>query len=227
MRGFMECDVRQVEKALKNYDLALEVLEWGSQLWKDVSYEDKGHMFKPEFIRGVKLLRLEALTQVRSPQLDQVVRPFIRFCQSYVMDPGPHNVQVLDELTAGADAVLEEVGGASANAKESPAQTVNEWANHLSFFAYHAGRAEAYAIPSFASTAPRAHPPPAACARSATTGGESSCAPRAAGGSPPRCGRCGSPRAGSTRAPRSASRWTTRSTPVSRPAPRTSPRQKG
>ena len=101
MRGFMECDVRQVEKALKNYDLALEVLEWGSQLWKDVSYEDKGHMFKPEFIRGVKLLRLEALTQVRSPQLDQVVWLLMHFCQSYVMDPGDRKSTRLNSSHSG------------------------------------------------------------------------------------------------------------------------------
>ena len=55
-----------IETALEFYNSAMEVLEWGSERWKDVAFEEKGAIFQPTFIRGVKCLRLDVLLKVNS-----------------------------------------------------------------------------------------------------------------------------------------------------------------
>ncbi|RXW19116.1 hypothetical protein EST38_g6722 [Candolleomyces aberdarensis] len=40
---------------------ALDVLEWGRNQWPDVSKDDRGTIFEKNFIRGVKLMLLEAM----------------------------------------------------------------------------------------------------------------------------------------------------------------------
>jgi len=47
------------------YRNALEILEWGSDLWKDVPNKDRGMIFEATFIRGVKRLYLKSLMEVR------------------------------------------------------------------------------------------------------------------------------------------------------------------
>lgn len=67
MRAFIEDGVRgNIETALEFYNSAIEVLEWGSERWKDVPFEEKGAIFQPTFIRGVKCLRLDVLLKVNS-----------------------------------------------------------------------------------------------------------------------------------------------------------------
>ena len=67
MRAFIEDGVRgNTEAALEFYNSAMEVLEWGSERWKDVPFEEKGAIFQPTFIRGVKCLRLDVLLKVNS-----------------------------------------------------------------------------------------------------------------------------------------------------------------
>ncbi|KAI1798214.1 hypothetical protein LXA43DRAFT_1107045 [Ganoderma leucocontextum] len=62
MRAFLEERLKgNVETALDFFTSALDLLQWGKELWKDVSFEDKGEVFQPAFIHGVKCLRLEAL----------------------------------------------------------------------------------------------------------------------------------------------------------------------
>ena len=47
------------------YRNALEILEWGSNLWKDVPSQDRGMIFEATFIRAVKRLYLKSLMEVR------------------------------------------------------------------------------------------------------------------------------------------------------------------
>ena len=47
------------------YRNALEILEWGSDLWKDVPNRDRGMIFDGTFIRAVKRLYLKSLMGVR------------------------------------------------------------------------------------------------------------------------------------------------------------------
>lgn len=66
MRGFMEDKLKNnIETALEFYTSALDVLQWGKELWKDVSFDDKGAVFRETFMRGIKCRRLEALIGVR------------------------------------------------------------------------------------------------------------------------------------------------------------------
>jgi hypothetical protein len=67
MRGFIEYVFdTNVETAVDLYTSALEVLRWGAELWRDVPFGEKGNIFQPTFMRGVKCLRLDALLKVNS-----------------------------------------------------------------------------------------------------------------------------------------------------------------
>lgn len=67
MRGSMEKLKNNIETALEFYTSALDVLQWGKDLWKDVPYDDKGVVFRDTFMRGVRCLRLNALIGVIVP----------------------------------------------------------------------------------------------------------------------------------------------------------------
>lgn len=68
IRGFMEYRLNEnFESALEFYTSALDLLQWGRELWKDVSFEDKGAVFQPTFIRAVKGMRLDMLLAVTFP----------------------------------------------------------------------------------------------------------------------------------------------------------------
>lgn len=65
MRAFIEERLKDnFETALDFFTSALDLLQWGREQWKDVSFEEKGEVFRPAFIRGVKSLHLEALLSV-------------------------------------------------------------------------------------------------------------------------------------------------------------------
>jgi len=65
MRAFFEDTLKNnVETALEFYTSAIEVLKWGAERWKDVPSEDKGAIFQPTFMRGIKCLRLDTLVRV-------------------------------------------------------------------------------------------------------------------------------------------------------------------
>ncbi|KAM5537085.1 hypothetical protein V8D89_009231 [Ganoderma adspersum] len=62
MRAFIEERLKDnIETALDFFTSALDLLQWGRDQWKDVSFEEKGEVFRPAFIRGVRSLHLEAL----------------------------------------------------------------------------------------------------------------------------------------------------------------------
>lgn len=65
MQGFFKDHIsNDFVTALDFYNTAIEVLQWGTALWKDVSTECKGAIFQASFLRGVKCLRLDTLAKV-------------------------------------------------------------------------------------------------------------------------------------------------------------------
>lgn len=66
MRGFLENGLSDnLDASLEFYNSAVEVLEWGRQVWRNEPKENRGVVFERTFLRGVKSLRLEALAKVR------------------------------------------------------------------------------------------------------------------------------------------------------------------
>lgn len=53
-----------LEHALDYYTCALEVLEWGLELWKDEDIQVPGLAFQPAFVRAVKCRHLWVLVKV-------------------------------------------------------------------------------------------------------------------------------------------------------------------
>ncbi|KZV60729.1 hypothetical protein PENSPDRAFT_593743 [Peniophora sp. CONT] len=51
-------------KAVERYDKVLAILDWGREEWHGVSDENRGVVFQDTFIRGIRLLRLQAYRQV-------------------------------------------------------------------------------------------------------------------------------------------------------------------
>lgn len=65
MQGFLKDHIsNDFVTALDFYNTAIEVLQWGTALWRDVSTEWKGAIFQASFLRGVKCLRLDTLAKV-------------------------------------------------------------------------------------------------------------------------------------------------------------------
>lgn len=65
MRGFVEGGLSGSHSiSVKFLGKALEVLDWGSRVWKGVPDEDRGAIFKPTFIRGVRSLHISAFMEV-------------------------------------------------------------------------------------------------------------------------------------------------------------------
>jgi len=64
MVGFLAAGTHQPLVALEYFTRAVEVLDWGSREWKDVSKDDRGAIFEWTFIRGVKRHWLTTMHQV-------------------------------------------------------------------------------------------------------------------------------------------------------------------
>jgi hypothetical protein len=65
MRGFLEGGLRRAKSVEVEFlGYALEVLDWGSRVWKDVPKDDCGAIFQRTFIRGVRSLHIRALMEV-------------------------------------------------------------------------------------------------------------------------------------------------------------------
>ncbi|TFK93035.1 hypothetical protein K466DRAFT_479395 [Polyporus arcularius HHB13444] len=121
MRAFLEDNLKNnVVTALDFYTSALEVLQWGQELYKDVPFSEKGQIFQPTFIRGVKSLRLDA------------------FMKAYTKERSANPKYSLDELLAGAQELLDELVGAP-----TQPQTVDDYAFILAFHRYPTGQAHA------------------------------------------------------------------------------------
>lgn len=65
MRGFLDSGLRGNNTAYVEFvTRAVDVLKWGLEAWKEVSKEDRGAIFSDTFLRGVRVLRLDALMKV-------------------------------------------------------------------------------------------------------------------------------------------------------------------
>lgn len=65
MRGFMETGLRnRPDVGVEFIGKAIEVIEWGRQVWRSVKKEDRGVIFERTFLRGVQSLHLEVFMKV-------------------------------------------------------------------------------------------------------------------------------------------------------------------
>ena len=64
MSGFMANATGRNLAAFEFFSRAVEVLEWGRQIWNDVSVEHRGVVFELSFIRGVRRLQLSCMHEV-------------------------------------------------------------------------------------------------------------------------------------------------------------------
>lgn len=64
MAAVMSSTSRNYFIAIQMYTRILEILEWGREFWKDVALEDRGCIFEPVFIRGVRRLQMNAIREV-------------------------------------------------------------------------------------------------------------------------------------------------------------------
>jgi hypothetical protein len=126
MRAFFE-DVLKAnpETALEFYTSAIEVLTWGAERWKDVPFDEKGGVFQPTFVRGIKCLRLDAhMVNFVFPVYNVGTHINYEACERNL------NKFPLEELIARADEMLSEL----ADAPTEP--HVPDPAFFLSFFRY-------------------------------------------------------------------------------------------
>jgi len=88
MRGFIELQLRdKADSAVDFFTKALEVLEQGGKIWKDVPTKDRGVVFESTFARGVQSLRFNALLQLHESD----VGPESKYRLSDVLEEA-HNV---------------------------------------------------------------------------------------------------------------------------------------
>lgn len=137
MRAFFEYAFHgNAETTVDLYTSVLEVLKWGAELWKDVPSEDKGAVFQPTFIRGVKCLRLDAFMKVNPACPVDNARAHMDHDAHQVCRENPTKFSH-KELVAGADELLSEL----ADAPTEP--QIPDPAFFLAFFRYPIGQAHA------------------------------------------------------------------------------------
>lgn len=65
MKGFVEQSIaNNPASSLEYYSRAVNVLEWGRRVWRDVPAAQRGTIFADTFLAGVKNLRIESLMLV-------------------------------------------------------------------------------------------------------------------------------------------------------------------
>ncbi|KAI0757372.1 hypothetical protein C8Q80DRAFT_1282310 [Daedaleopsis nitida] len=123
MRAHFDIFLRNsIDVSLEFFTSALELLQWGSQYWKDVSFQDKGAIFQPTFIRAIKALRLDA------------------YMKAYTTNPASANSKYpLKDLLAGADELIAEIDVVKGR-EEIYGEGVPFW---LAFYRYQLGKAHA------------------------------------------------------------------------------------
>ncbi|EIW64992.1 uncharacterized protein TRAVEDRAFT_68650 [Trametes versicolor FP-101664 SS1] len=115
MQGFFKDHIsNDFVTALDFYNTAIEVLQWGTALWRDVSTEWKGAIFQASFLRGVKCLRLDTLAKAHS-----------RHCDPTAKFP-------LAEIIAGAEDLIAEL---SEHRTDEPTGK-EDYGHHMSFIRY-------------------------------------------------------------------------------------------
>ncbi|KAK7045992.1 hypothetical protein VNI00_006987 [Paramarasmius palmivorus] len=93
LRGLLEGGLRSNHIAEVEYlNRAIEVIEWGRKVWKDVDASLRGAIFRDTFLRGVKKLHMDALMQACHQEQDPEVRS-----------------RLFDEMVQEADAIIKDV----------------------------------------------------------------------------------------------------------------------
>jgi hypothetical protein len=83
MRTVIDCNLRGAPHvAIELAKQTLDLLYWGRQVWKNGSKDDRGAIFTDTFVRGVRVIYLEALMQVRATHL---LDPFERELYTFEM----------------------------------------------------------------------------------------------------------------------------------------------
>ncbi|KIJ67014.1 hypothetical protein HYDPIDRAFT_26424 [Hydnomerulius pinastri MD-312] len=103
------------------YKRVLELLDWGRQVWKNVSKDNRGAIFESTFVRGVRVLYLDTLME------------------AYLKDPGLNSKFPLETLFEEAKDLLDE----TLNNREPPSASPIDPGFFSSFIVYPAGDARA------------------------------------------------------------------------------------
>ncbi len=70
MRAFITSGLLDDSLATENlYRDTLDFLEEGRKVWENVSRKERGTVFDDSFIRGIRVLHLEAFTKVRTRRI--------------------------------------------------------------------------------------------------------------------------------------------------------------
>ncbi|KAF7798630.1 hypothetical protein EIP86_009852 [Pleurotus ostreatoroseus] len=94
MRGFMETGLRgRADVGVEFIGKAIEIIEWGRQVWRNVRKEDRGVIFEETFLRGVQSLHLET------------------YMKAYEEHPGLDAKYSLEELLQHAQDILKGLDG--------------------------------------------------------------------------------------------------------------------
>ncbi|KAF8958005.1 hypothetical protein BDZ97DRAFT_1906614 [Flammula alnicola] len=72
MCGFLAASTGRRLVAMEYYSRAIDVLDWGRQVWQNVSVEDRGVIFEKTFVRGAKRLRLSAMYECLASKMNDL-----------------------------------------------------------------------------------------------------------------------------------------------------------
>jgi hypothetical protein len=65
MKAFICASTKQYVTAVELYHRAVEILQWGRQIWKNVPSNTRGPIFDPTYVRSIKRFYMNALVEVR------------------------------------------------------------------------------------------------------------------------------------------------------------------
>ncbi|KAG2108957.1 uncharacterized protein F5147DRAFT_693493 [Suillus discolor] len=98
MRGMLDGHLRnKPDTGVQFLKRAVDLLEWGRNVWKNVHKDDRGAIFQDTFLRGVRSLHLKM------------------FMNAYIADPGLNSKFPLEHLKEEAEDLLKEIEIASKN----------------------------------------------------------------------------------------------------------------
>lgn len=104
MRSMLESHMRnQPEVGIQFLKRAVDLLEWGQNIWKNVTRTDRGMIFQDTFLRSVRSMHLKM------------------FMDAYVTDPGPNSKFPLEHLKEEAEDLLKEIEIAAKNPSKEEA----------------------------------------------------------------------------------------------------------
>ncbi|KAJ7687386.1 hypothetical protein B0H17DRAFT_687044 [Mycena rosella] len=97
IRGFLDSQMGARTSGVEFYLRALDLLEWGRRTWPNVPAEDRGIIFEPSFVRGIRRLHLPAVMNLYLKQgaesgytlenIAQMARDLIAETQASVRNP--------------------------------------------------------------------------------------------------------------------------------------------